>query len=323
MEVANASMYDGPTACAEAVQMANRVTGRNRAVVAGHLHPHYRETIETMAHLTDFSVETGMPQPTGQQNLEDLIDEETSCVVVQTPDFFGRLHDFTHLAKACENAGALLIVVVTEVVSLGLLKPPGAMGADIVVAEGQGIGNGLNFGGPYVGLFACKEKYIRQMPGRLCGQTVDAEGRRGFVLTLSTREQHIRREKATSNICTNSGLCALGFTIHMSLLGEAGLTQLAELNHAKATRLADRLSSISGVKVLNETFFNEFTVQLPKPAAAVVDQLAAKPILGGVAVSRFYPGDKSLANLLLVTATELTTEGDMEIFAKALQEACK
>jgi glycine dehydrogenase subunit 1 len=323
MEVANASMYDGPTACAEAVLMANRVTGRNRAVISGSLHPHYRETIETMANLTEFSIEIGKPDPSGTEDLAALLDEETSCVVVQTPDFYGRLHDYTKLAKSCEEAGALLVVVVTEVVSLGLLKPPGAMGADIVVAEGQGIGNGLNFGGPYVGLFACKEKYIRQMPGRLCGQTVDAEGRRGFVLTLSTREQHIRREKATSNICTNSGLCALGFTIHLSLLGEAGLTQLAELNHAKATRLADRLGTIPGVKVLNETFFNEFTVQLPKPAAAIVDQLAMKPILAGVPVSRFYPGDKGLTNLLLVTATELTTEGDIDVFAKALQEACK
>src|SRR3984885_2458867 len=167
MQVANASMYDGPTACAEAVQMANRVTQRNRAVVSGALHPHYRETIETMARLTEFDVEIGAPTLAEVDgDLIALIDEETSCVVVQTPDFFGRLHDFTKLAKACEEAGALLIVTVTEIVSLGLLKPPGAMGADIVVAEGQGLGNGLNFGGPYVGLFACKEKYVRQMPGR-------------------------------------------------------------------------------------------------------------------------------------------------------------
>ncbi|MGE3623278.1 MAG: aminomethyl-transferring glycine dehydrogenase subunit GcvPA [Bdellovibrionales bacterium] len=323
MEIANASMYDGPTGCAEAVMMANRVTGRNRAVVSGALHPHYRETIETMAELTEFDLEVDAPDPAGTENLAAQVNEETSCVVVQTPDFFGRLHDYTALAKACHDQGALLVVVVTEVVSLGLLKPPGAMGADIVVAEGQGIGNGLNFGGPYVGLFATKEKYIRQMPGRVCGQTVDAEGRRGFVLTLSTREQHIRREKATSNICTNSGLCALGFTIHLSLLGEAGLTKLAELNHAKAVRLAERLGTIKGCKVVNDTFFNEFTVQLPKPAAAIVDELAKKPILGGVPVSRFFPGNKDLANLLLVTATELTTEGDIETFAKALSEACQ
>jgi len=323
MEIANASMYDGPTAAAEAVLMANRVTGRNRAVVAGHVHPHYRETIETMARTTEFMCEAGTPQPQGNEKLADQLDEETSCLVVQTPDLFGRLHDFTALAKACEEQGALLIVVVTEIVSLGLLKPPGAMGADIVVAEGQGLGNGLNFGGPYVGLFACKEKYIRQMPGRLCGETVDTEGKRGFVLTLSTREQHIRREKATSNICTNSGLCALGFTIHLSLLGEKGLTRLAELNHAKAVQLAERLASIPNCKVLNDTFFNEFTLQLPKPAAPLVDELAKRPILAGVPVSRFYPHDKSLANLLLVTATELTTEGDIDTFAKSLTEACR
>ena len=178
------------------------------------------------------------------EGLEELIaqvDKETSCVVVQNPSFFGHVRDFTKLAAACHAAGALLIVVVTEVVSLGLIKPPGEMGADIVVCEGQSIGNGLGFGGPYVGLFATRDKYVRQMPGRLVGETVDADGKRGFVLTLSTREQHIRREKATSNICTNAGLCALAFTVHLTLLGEAGFRRLAELNHAKASELADRV----------------------------------------------------------------------------------
>jgi glycine dehydrogenase subunit 1 len=242
--------------------------------------------------------------------------------VVQNPDFFGRLQDFTELAEACHAKGALLIVVVTEVVSLGLIKPPGVMGADIVVAEGQGLGNALGFGGPYLGLFACKEKYVRQMPGRLCGQTVDAEGKRGFVLTLSTREQHIRREKATSNICTNSGLCALGFTIHLSLLGEAGLTKLAELNHAKACQLADRLAEIPGCKIVNDSFFNEFTLSLPKPAAPIVDELAKRPVLAGVPLSRLYPDDPALKNLLLVTATELTTDKDMDSLVQALREVC-
>src|SRR5829696_4694330 len=211
------------------------------------------------------------------EGLEELIaqvDKETSCVVVQNPSFFGHVRDFTKLAAACHAAGALLIVVVTEVVSLGLIKPPGEMGADIVVCEGQSIGNGLGFGGPYVGLFATREKYMRQMPGRLVGETVDADGKRGFVLTLSTREQHIRREKATSNICTNAGLCALAFTVHLTLLGEAGFRRLAEINHAKACELAERLSAVPGVKLLNDSFFNEFTLRLPKRAAPVVEALA-------------------------------------------------
>jgi len=323
MEVANASMYDGPTAAAEAVMMANRVTRRGKAIVSGNLHPHYAETIETMAETTGFKALVEKPQPQKDEDLSALIDDQTSCVVVQNPDFFGRLHDFTALAAACQAKGALLIVAVTEIVSLGLLKPPGAMGADIAVAEGQGIGNALGFGGPYLGLFTCKEKYIRQMPGRVCGQTVDAEGKRGFVLTLSTREQHIRREKATSNICTNSGLCALAFTIHMALLGEAGLTKLAEFNHAKACDLAERIASIPGCRVLNESFFNEFTVELPKPAEPIVNQLAFRPLLAGVPVSRLHPGAKDVQNLLLVAVTELTTEADMDALVAALREVCK
>ncbi len=322
MDVANASMYDGASAAAEAVMMANRVTRKTRAVVSGNLHPHYREVTETMGRMTGFDAAMQTPSPIAVEKLEALIDDKTSCVVVQNPDVFGNLHDYSSLAKACQAKGALLIVAVTEIVSLGLVMPPGTMGADIVVAEGQGIGNGLNFGGPYLGLFTCREKYLRQMPGRVCGQTVDAEGRRGFVLTLSAREQHIRREKATSNICTNSGLCALAFTIHLSLLGEKGFTQLAETNHARACQLADKLTS-AGFKVLNDSFFNEFTIELPKPAEAIVDQLAKKPILAGVPVGRFYPGDKALANLLLVTATELTTDADMDALVTGLKEACK
>src|SRR5690606_13714155 len=214
----------------------------------------------------------------------------TSCVVVQYPSFYGTIRDLTPIAEAAHAKGALLVAVVTEIVSLGLLKPPGEMGADIVAAEGQSIGNGLNFGGPYVGLFATREKFVRQMPGRLCGQTVDAEGNRGFVLTLSTREQHIRREKATSNICTNSGLCSLAFTIHMSLLGEEGYKRLARINHAAASKLAGLLSKVPGVEILNRTFFNEFTMRLPKPAAEVVDALVEKGVLGGVPASRLWPG---------------------------------
>ena len=323
MDVANASMYDGASACAEAVMMANRVTRRTRAVLSGGLHPHYREATATHARFVGFEAAAQAPDFGGTEDLRGLIDDRTACVVVQNPDFFGRVRDYSDLAEACHAKGALLIIAVTEVVSLGAIAPPGAMGADIVVAEGQSIGNALNFGGPYVGLFATREKYVRQMPGRLAGQTVDAEGRRGWVLTLSTREQHIRREKATSNICTNSGLCALAFTIHMALLGEEGFTRLARLNHARGVQLAERLERVPGVRLLNECFFNEFTLRLPKPAAPVVEMLAASGVLGGVPVSRLYPDRPEAADLLLVAATETNTEDDMDIFAAKLTEALR
>ena len=239
---------------------------------------------------------------------------------MQTPDVFGRPHDVSALAEACHEAGALLVVAVSEVVSLGLLAPPGDMGADIVICEGQSLGNSLGFGGPYVGLFATRKRHVRQMPGRLAGETVDAEGRRGWVLTLSTREQHIRREKATSNICTNSGLCALAFTVHLALLGESGLARLAALNHEAAQRTMERLVAIEGVSTPNDGFFNEFTLELPRPAADVVDQLADRGILGGVPVSRFEPANDALANLMLVAATEMTTTGEIDALADALQE---
>ncbi|MFM2044874.1 MAG: hypothetical protein RLY86_3450 [Pseudomonadota bacterium] len=320
MEVANASMYDGATACAEAVLMANRVTRRNKAVLSGGVHPHYRAVTETQCGVMGMEIAQADPDPLGREDLIPLIDEGTACVVVQTPTLFGHVRDFTDLCAAAHAKGALVIVVVTEVVSLGLLTPPGDMGADIVVAEGQSIGNALNFGGPYVGLFATKEKFVRQMPGRLCGQTVDADGKRGFVLTLSTREQHIRREKATSNICTNSGLCALAFTIHMSLLGEAGFTKLARVNHANAVLLAEKLAAVKGVEVLNQGFFNEFTLRLPKKAAKVVEKLARHGVLGGVPVSRFYPDREDLDHLLLVAATETNTADDMDALVRALEE---
>ncbi len=316
MDVANASMYDGSTAAAEAVLMANRITKRNHAILSGGLHPHYAEVIQTNAHLCGFTATRLAPNLNAKDNIE--ITDQTSCVVVQTPDIWGRVHDYAALAKACHDKGALLIIVVTEAVSLGLLPAPGAMGADIVVVEGQSIGNSLGFGGPYVGLFATREQYVRQMPGRLCGETVDAEGKRGFVLTLSTREQHIRREKATSNICTNSGLCALAFTIHLSLLGEEGFKKLAKLNHAKAVHAAERLAKVKGVRVVNDTFFNEFTLELSQPAAPVVERLAGKNILAGVPVSRLLPNDKALQNMLLVAVTELTSDVDIEMLATEL-----
>src|ERR1700743_3477563 len=270
MEVANASMYDGSTAAAEAVLMAQRVTRRDKAILSGGLHPHYAETVETVANLSG-TVNRAAVTAGRDEDIIALIDDQTACVVVQSPDVFGLIRNLRPIADAAHAKGALLIAVVTEVVSLGLLESPGAMGADIVAAEGQSIGNALNFGGPHVGLFACREQHVRQMPGRLAGQTTDADGRRGWVLTLSTREQHIRREKATSNICTNAGLCALAFTIHMALLGETGFTGLAALNHAHASLLADKLEAVPGVKLVNDSFFNEFTIALPKPAAEVVE----------------------------------------------------
>jgi glycine cleavage system P protein (glycine dehydrogenase) subunit 1 len=319
MEVANASLYDGATACVEAVMMANRVTGRKKAVLSGSLHPHYREVCETYARFVGFAVDAQDPTP-GSEDLAGLVDRETSCVVVQNPAFFGEIRDYSALAQRCHKAGALLVVVVSEILSLGAIRPPGEMGADIVAAEGQSFGNALNFGGPHVGLFATRDKFLRQMPGRLVGQTVDAAGRRGWVLTLSTREQHIRREKATSNICTNSGLCALAFTIHLALLGEAGLTRLAQLNHAAAVKLAERIERVPGVRLVNRTFFNEFSVRLPRPAAEVVDMLADSDILAGVPVSRFFPNRSELADLLLIAATELTTDADIERLEVGLRE---
>jgi glycine dehydrogenase subunit 1 len=320
MEVANASMYDGSTAAAEAVLMAHRLSKRRRAVLAGNLHPHYRETIRTVSRMAGDEVIAAPPAPTGGEELARLIDDGVSCVVVQTPDFYGHLHDLSALAEHAHAVGALLIAVFTEVVSLGALEPPAGMGADIVVGEGQSIGNALSFGGPYVGLFATRQKYVRQMPGRLCGETVDNEGRRGFVLTLSTREQHIRREKATSNICTNSGLCVLAFTIHMSLLGESGLRRLARVNHANAVALAELLGKVPGVELLNETFFNEFTIRVPGTAADIVEQLAGKGVLGGVPVSRLEPDRPELADLILVASTEVNTHEDRAAYAEALQE---
>jgi glycine dehydrogenase subunit 1 len=320
MDVANASMYDGATSCVEAVMMANRLTRRGRAVLSGGLHPHYREVVETHAKLTGFKVAAAAPDAAGNEDLASMIDADTSCVVVQNPSVFGQIRDLKPLAAKAQAAGALLIVVVTEIVSLGLIESPGAMGADIVAAEGQSIGNALNFGGPYVGLFATRDKYVRQMPGRLAGETVDADGRRGWVLTLSTREQHIRREKATSNICTNSGLCALAFTIHMALLGESGFTKLAALNHARAVQLAEKLGAVKGVELVNDHFFNEFTLKLPKPAEAVVERLVKKGVLAGVPGGRLWPKKKELANLLIVAATETNTEAEMDLFARALAE---
>jgi glycine cleavage system P protein (glycine dehydrogenase) subunit 1 len=320
MEVANASMYDGSTATAEAVLMAHRLTRRHKAVLSANLHPHYRATVETTSAMAGHTVVAPSPHPAGPDDLLGRIDGETSCVVVQTPDLYGHLHDLKPIADRAHQMGALLIAVVTEIIALGLIAPPGDAGADIVAAEGQSLGNALSFGGPYVGLLATRQKFVRQMPGRLVGETVDADGRRGFVLTLSAREQHIRREKATSNICTNSGLCALAFTIHLTLLGEAGLARLAGINHAHAVDLADRLARVPGVAVLNDCFFNEFTIRVPGNAADVIERLAAKGVLGGVPAARLEPATSELSDLIIVASTETNTDEDREAYAAALTE---
>jgi glycine dehydrogenase subunit 1 len=288
-------------------------------VISGGVHPHYVRATETVVHAVGVETQVLPAAVDAEADVIAQIGPDTACVVVQTPNVFGTATDVSKIAEAAHAAGALLIVVVTEAVSMGLLKSPGEMGADIFAGEGQSIGNALNYGGPYVGLFATRDKLVRQMPGRLCGETVDADGTRGFVLTLSTREQHIRRDKATSNICTNSGLCALAFTIHMTLLGEAGLKRLARINHANAVLLSDLLAGVKGVEVLNQSFFNEFTIRVPGKAADVIEKLAAKGVLGGVPVSRLLSG-KGLDDLIVVANTEVNTDEDRATFVAALKE---
>ncbi|MEN2495296.1 MAG: putative glycine dehydrogenase (decarboxylating) subunit 1 [Hyphomicrobiaceae bacterium hypho_1] len=321
MEISNCSMYDGSTASAEAILMANRITKRSKVLVSGNLHPHYRELIKTLVKYNNAEANILHSMPGNQEAIIDKIDNNTSCVVMQFPDFYGQLYDLKPIADATHDAGALFVVVVTEIIALGLLQSPGAMGADIVAAEGQSIGNGLNFGGPHIGLLATHKKHMRQMPGRICGETLDADGRRGFVLTLSTREQHIRRENATSNICTNSGLSALAFTIHLSLLGQKGLKRLAELNHSNAVLLADALAKIEGVEVINTAFFNEFTIRFANNVACdIVEALAARKILCGVPVSRFEPDKPEFSDLMIVATTETNTASERQIYVDHLKE---
>jgi glycine dehydrogenase subunit 1 len=322
--VANASMYDGSTACWEAIAMAGRVTKRSKVLLSDGLHPHYVSTAKTMGKFNGDTIAYAAPKLVADTDfaaLAEAVDGETGCVVVQYPDILGRIGDMSALAEACHAAGALLVAVVTEPVALGALKSPGEMGADIVVGEGQALGVGLQFGGPYLGLFAVRDpKHVRQMPGRLCGETVDAEGKRGFVLTLSTREQHIRREKATSNICTNSGLCALAFSIHLTLLGEKGLRALAAENHRLACLAADRLAKVAGVEVLNDAFFNEFMIVVQGDARQLVRDLADKGVLAGVSLGRLYPDGDRRENGVVIAVTETVTEEDIETLASALQE---
>ncbi len=319
MDVANASMYDGSTACAEAALMACRVTKRRKIVLSGGLHPHYAAATRTLCEAQGIEVVAQAPAVDAEGALAEALDEATACVIGQSPNVFGTVTDLTPVSDAAHEAGALLVSVFTEAVSLGLVTPPGEMGADIAVGEGQSIGNALNFGGPYVGLFACRQKFVRQMPGRLAGETVDAEGHRGFVLTLATREQHIRRDKATSNICTNSGLCALAFTAHMTLLGDAGLSRLAVLNHEAACELADALEAVEGVELLTPRFFNEFAFRTPMNAEAVLAMLEERGVLGGVRASRLVPA-AGFDDVVITAATECCTEDDIAAYAAALKE---
>ncbi len=322
MDVANASMYDGSTACAEAAVMACRVTKRNTVVMSGGLHPHYADTTRTLCEAAGIKVIQLAPAVDGELELSRNVDDTIACVIGQSPNVFGTVTDLTPVGEAAHAKGALLVTVFTEVVSLGLVKTPGEMGADIAVGEGQSIGVPLGFGGPYVGLFTCRSKFMRQMPGRLCGETLDADGKRGFVLTLSTREQHIRRDKATSNICTNSGLCMLAFTAHMTLLGDRGLTHLATLNHEATCDLADALAAVKGVKVLTPRYFNEIAFETPKPADQILAALEKHDVIGGVRASRLFPGAE-LDNVIVAAATECATTEDIKAYAKALAEVLK
>ncbi len=322
MDVANASMYDGSTAMAEAFLMAQRVTRKDKVVIAETVHPEYLEVAKTYTQHGDLKIETvHFDKKSGRILGEDLnkLDDRTAALVVQSPNFFGCVEDLQTLADLAHAVGALFIVVVTEAISFGLLKSPGACGADIVVAEGQSFGVPLSYGGPYVGLFACKEKYVRNMPGRLAGIAYDAKGNRGFVLTLATREQHIRREKATSNICTNQGLIALAATIYMETMGKRGLQEVAMQNAQKAAYAAKRISEIEGFSLpFSAPRFNEFVVRAPRSAEEILSKLTVeKDIIGGLSLSRYYADS---ANDFLVCVTELNSKAQIDDLAQSLSE---
>ena len=322
MDVCNASHYDGATAVAEAVNMAyHNFRGKKpKVVLSPGLHPHYRETVRTYTQDSDVILAGDQGQvdiKAGPEVLIPLIDETTGLVVVAYPDFFGRIYDYTELAAAVHEAGALLAVSVNPM-ALGLLKPPGDMGADIVTGEGQSLGIPLSYGGPYLGLFATRQKYVRKMAGRLAGETVDNRGQRAYVLTLTAREQHIRRDRATSNICTNQGLLALAATVYLSLLGKQGLRQVSELCYQKAHYAADQIGKLPGFELWSEqSFFNEFLVKCPQPAQEINDQLLQHNLLAGYAVGKDYPG---LENYLLVAVTEMNTKEDIDWLVSGLEE---
>ena len=321
LDIANASLYEGATATAEAVLMAQRITTRNKVLLARTLHPQYREVVRTYIKnlgLEAVDVPYGPDGRVDQDALGRALDEKTAAVVFQSPNFFGVVEDVQALSDAAHGRKALSVVIVAEAISLGLLEAPGRLGADIVTGEGQSLGVPVSFGGPYLGFMACKKEFLRQMPGRIVGQTVDKEGRRGFVLTLSTREQHIRRERATSNICTNQGLCALRATIFMESLGRQGLREMAWQNAQKAAYAADRLGAVPGVRrKFSGPVFNEFVVELAKPWPAVDAGLRGQGLIGGYGLEPAYP---ELKNSALVCVTELKTKDQIDRLARALQE---
>ncbi|HUE57934.1 MAG TPA: aminomethyl-transferring glycine dehydrogenase subunit GcvPA [Candidatus Udaeobacter sp.] len=319
-EVANASMYDGSTATTEAVLMAERLTGRQRILVAHSVHPEYRDVLKTYAKNSGLRVEEIPLTRSGTVDVKAVqaaIKDDVAAVVVQSPNFFGVIESYAPLAEAAHASGAVFVVAVAEGVSLGLVRPPKE--ADIVAMEGQSFGLAPSYGGPFAGVIASKEKYVRQMPGRLAGQTTDSEGRRGFVLTLATREQHIRREKATSNICTNQALCALAATVHLTLLGKEGLREMAEQNFSKAQFALAELLKVPGVRrTFDAPFFNEFTVELPRSVKITNTQLLREKIIGPLALGTSYP---ELTKHALVCVTETTTRAEIERFAAALKRS--
>src|ERR1700730_8216062 len=320
MEVANASMWDGSTATTEAVLMAERLTGRRRVLAAHSLHPEYRDVLRTYAKNSGLQVEELPFSKSGtldEKALRSAIRDDVAAVVAQSPNFFGCVEAVPALAEIVHSAGALLVVAITEGVSLGALRPPSE--ADIVAMEGQSFGLPPSYGGPFVGVIASREKFVRQMPGRLAGQTTDLEGRRGFVLSLATREQHIRREKATSNICTNQALCALAATVHLTLLGKEGLREMAQQNLSKARFALSELTKVPGVRrTFDAPFFNEFTLAFPRSVKIVNSQLLREKIVGPVALGTSYP---ELTKHALVCVTETTTRSDIEKLASAVRRA--
>jgi glycine dehydrogenase subunit 1 len=321
MDVANASMYDGSTAMAEAVLMAERVTRRKRVLVSGAVHPEYLHVTETyVAHAGVELVRAGYDEAAGRTTVEEgALDKSVAALVVQSPNFFGCVEDLKALAERAHAVGALLVVVVTESASFGLLRSPGACGADIVAAEGQSLGVPLSYGGPYVGLFACREQHVRQIPGRLTGVAHDAEGRRGFVLTLATREQHIRREKATSNICTNEGLIALAATIYMTTMGRRGLQEVAAQCAQKAAYARRSIAALPGYELpYSAPVFNEFVVRAPAPAEELLRRLATgHGVNGGLALSRYFP---DRPNDILVCVTETNRRDEIDRLVAGLAE---
>jgi glycine dehydrogenase subunit 1 len=320
MEVANASMYDGSTATAEAYLMARRVTRRDKIIVAETVHPEYREVAKTYAQHGESEIVTAScDQATGRVGDLSALDDKTAALVVQSPNFFGCIEDLKTLADKAHAVGALLVVVVTEAISFGLLKSPGECGADIVVGEGQSWGVPMSFGGPHVGLFATQEKYVRQMPGRLAGIAYDKNGKRGFVLTLSTREQHIRREKATSNICTNQGLIALAATIYMETMGKQGLQEIAEQNAQKAAYAAQQIDAIDGYSLpFSAPRFNEFVVRGPRVATEILDSVRNAGVIAGLALSKYYGGHE---NDILVAVTETNSREQIDALVDGLRNS--